>query len=453
MPETNINTPRSNKSAVINMCRIVSRFGTEESYALAGLNLVQSIKAIELYEDIFTASMTGTATFKDSSSLSTLFRLDGTEDLHLIFSVFNPETQQFRTYGSETQPLVFTMYAQNHRTRITAGSERFEVKLVSAELYGAGEYKISKTYKNRFIEDIIQDIMKNGLNSNKKFSFVEKTKTPITMTIPFLTPIQAIKLLCMHGQSETQETNYLFFETLDGFQFRSIRSIIEESLNKNIPTISQTLAGTRTGRDTEKLINADEIEISAGYDSLYAMTHGFFASTTYALDILSGTCKKDVTRISDDQYKNKKLINGKYLSDATPIYPYRYGNMVNPTSKLFLIPTTENTVKTFGTKDPRIHDNMIAKTLDGRNRELLSLQLRTIRAIVSGAPELNAGKIVNIIYPPTIGAGGTKVDDIANGKYMIISSKHSILNNGHGEFLYETVFEAGTDSNAVSKRT
>ena len=451
MPDTTINTPKANKSVNINMCRLVSGKTPDPKHTLAGLNLINLIKSIEIYEDIFTTSLSGSITFQDKYSLSTIFELDGSEDLHLAFSVYNPSTGKYREYGTSDAPIVFSMYAQQNRIPVTKGTEQFEIKLVSAEVYGANEYKISKTYKNTFIEDIIQDIIRNGLSSTKPFVHIDKTKTPITMTIPFLTPLQAIKLLCMHGQSEQQETNYLFFETLNGFEFRSLRSLIRDASKKNIPTISQTLSGTRLGRDTDSYLTADTIELISGYDMLYPMMHGYFSSTTYAVDILAGVCKKTISKISAPEYRNRPLLNGVAGTEAMPIYPFVFGDLVNPTSKIFLVPTTEFSYKTstLREKDLYIHDNMIAQTLDGRNRELISLQLRSLRAVVSGAPELHAGDIVNIEYPSSREIDGKKSKDIASGKYLIVSAKHTIINNGYGEFLYETAIEAGTDSTPI----
>lgn len=408
------------------------------------------IKQLTIYENILSPTLVASMLIQDSIGLSSLLPLVGIERIDLVFRVHDPTTNTDRQYGTTSNPVSFMVYAQVNRMLQTMGAEQYELLLVSPEFMSSTEKRISRSYENVRVENVVSDIFHHDLKSQRPFVDVEQTNTPTSIVMPFVTPLDAIKLLMLYGQNSKDETNFLFYETLDGFHFQSIRKAIRDANKIEVPTVTLSLAGTTEVRSTAKLIYADQIDVTSGFNMLYMISQGYFASTTYMLDVLEGRYDVAVTRSSDPGFAGRSLIAGANVKSIYDGLGDASLNMMNPTARLFVVPTTEfaSSNQALVSKDPGIKNNFIARTIDGRNRELISLQLRTIRARVPGSPDVHAGQLVNVIIPTPLNNNQYvhTTDDIASRRYFIVAAQHTLINSGHGDFLYETIFEAGTDS-------
>jgi hypothetical protein len=375
-----------------------------------------------------------------------LARMVGLDQLWLQFSMNDPETGNSRLFG----PHVFSIYNQTNRSPSGQGSEEYVFGITSAELIASSMRKISKSYYAK-PEDIIRDVVSSpyGLGSSKPFREIETTKSKIKLVVPYMRPLEVIQLVTLQGQSDTDRTNYVFFETLEGYHYTSFQRLLElAEKDTEIPTVYVQLAGHRNRGNDKTRIKAEQLQVVSGFDMMYAMHRGFFSSATIAPDVLSGVCGVEVSGTGvGTVYDARKKVN----PNGIDIYPTVLGQTTPPSSRLFVVPTTQysaaNTQLT--QKDPSITDNFIAQTLSGRNREMLGLQLRTIRGVVAGVPELHPGKFIDVIFPTTLNNNnnaGPEVRDIASGRYIIMNVKHSIVADGRGGFFYESTFEAVTDS-------
>lgn len=407
------------------------------------------VNRIDIFEDMFTPGLTGQVYFRDTQSLTNLAFMRGLDQLRLEFSVPDRETGQRRKFG----PHGFSVYNQSNRSPVNRANEEYTLGICSPEVITSTGRKISRSYWDK-PENIVRDIVEQpyGLASTKKFVEREPTNKEIRFVVPYMRPLEVIQLLMLQGQTATNETNYMFFETLEGYHFTSFRRLLElAKQNPDIPTLYTELAGLRDQGNTKTRIKAEQLQVVSGFDIMYALARGYFSSVTIGPDVLSGQCSVEVSSIAQTgstvEYADRQKLNRR------DFYPPIMGQGTPATSRIFLIPTTH-----ISAKNPRVTDldpdaqyrnNFIAQTLDGRNRELLGLQLRCVRGSVAGAPELHAGSIVNIEFPTTINNKnlGAPVMDIASGRYIIISAKHSLVSDGKGQsFLYETTFEAVTDS-------
>lgn len=450
-----VNTsPAANKSVKLDFLRLLSPYltNTTDSDALqvrhALANLPGVVNRIDIFEDMFKPGLTGQIYFNDNLSISNLAQMRGLDFIELQFSMPDRATGDTITFG----PHLFLAYNQSNRSPVGKATEAHVVGICSPEIVSSTSRKFSRSYFDK-PEIIIQDIVAKpyGLQS-KKVLTAETTRSKIKLVVPYLRPLEVIQLLTLQGQSAAQSSNYMFFETLEGYFYQSFRGLLERAeQNTQIPTVFMDLGGHSDIPNTRTRLKADQLQVITGYDILYAMSRGYFASTTIAPDVLSGTCGIQIagTGFKDIDpsmpYDRRLTVNGPR---GINIYPDEVGQMTPPTSRIFVVPTTAfsaaNTQLT--QKDPSITDNFIAQTLDARNRELLGLQSRAIRGVVSGAPHLHAGSFINVEFPTPLQNKAPDYRDIATGRYIIINAKHSIVTDGNGGFLYETTFEAVTDS-------
>jgi len=413
-----------NKNVAIDKLQIVSK----KVGKVEGLTGVMD--RLDIFEDLFSGGLSGSITFDDSISLTNSCNFDGGEILNVAFSLLNPTSNQIRKY----QPPIFAIYRQKDRIPVKPGTEKFTLYFCSPELLYANLRRFSKTFED-YPHKIVEDLVRKpyGLDSKKPLE-LEETKHKIKITLPYMRPYEMIKLLTLQAQAKEDSTNYVFFETLQGYYYVSFRRLIElASKNREeIPTIYMELGGHSEQGNTKTRIKADNLHMVNSFDMLYAASQGYFASTTIAPDIMAGRCLLKIGSAPAGLYSNE-FIRG---------FP--------PTGRIFLVPTTEfSAANTQLTKqDTYITDNFLSRTIDGRNRELLGMQTRTIRGVVPGAPELNPGKIININFPNP--RTNKNIPDEASGLYMITNTQHSIARQPAGEFLYETTFEAVSDANGVT---
>lgn len=405
------------------------------------------ISRIDIFEDIFTPAITGQIYMRDTVSLTNLAHMIGLDQFWMQFSIQDKQSNDARKFG----PYPFSIYTQLNRAPSGQGTEEYVLGIASPELISSTLRKISRAY-NAKPEDIIADIVSApyGLNSSKPFIEKETTKSKLRLVVPYMRPLDLIRLIGLHGQSsQTDNTNYLFFETLDGYYYISFQRLLELSQkDQTIPTIYVELAGQRDIGNVKNFIKAEQLEVVTGFDLMYAMQKGYFSSVTIAPDILSGVCNIEVSGTGlGTSYDARKRVN----TNGRDVYPPEIGQTSPVSSRMFLVPTTQysaaNTQLT--QKDKSLSDNFIAKTISGKNQELLGLQLRTIRGRVAGVPELHPGKFIDVIFPTTLNNNnitGNEFRDIASGRYVITNAKHSIIADGRNGFLYETTFEAVTDS-------
>lgn len=447
-------SPAADKNVFLNRAQILSPYflnpQTPELKATKAIldDIRPYINRIDIFENMFAPGLTGEVYIRDTQSMTNLALLRGLDQLWLEFSILDKQSLNSRTFG----PFHFSIYNQSNRIPINKASEEFTLGICSPELITSTARKISRSYNDK-PENIIKDIVEQpyGLSSAKPFVERQPTTRPIKFVVPYLRPLEVIQLLTLQGQSTENEFNYLFFETLDGYHYTSFLRLLElASRDTSIPAIYVELAGQREIGNTRTRIKAEQLQVVSGFDILYAMTRGYFASTTIAPDVLSGVCGIEISGVGlGTAYDRRRRVNPRGID----VYPKEIGLTTPPTSRMFVVPTTAfsaaNTQMTG--LDTSITDNFIAQTIDGRNRELLGLQSRCIRGRVAGAPELHAGSFIDVEFPTPLNNknSGAPFKDSASGRYIIINAKHSIVADGRQGFFYETIFEAVTDSFAA----
>ena len=78
------------------------------------------------------------------------------------------------------------------------------------------------------IENAVAEILKDEKYlDSRKLCYIEESKSNSKFVIPNVRPFKAIEFLASQTISQVYENaNYLFFETLRGYHFRSIESLL-----------------------------------------------------------------------------------------------------------------------------------------------------------------------------------------------------------------------------------
>lgn len=415
---------------------------------------------LHIYESVFNPTLTGELEVQDDMNLSSIVPLIGLETLRVKFKIYNPQTKQYRTYPDGGGTLPFAVYNQTARVPSSQAAETYRLGLTSRELISSAEKRFSRAFTNQRVEEVINTILTEYIRTPKRKEltalapdgarYFELTSNPFNFIAPYISPLGAIKLATLQAYATGQRSNYFFYETLDGFYFRSLQQMIQlgkQQWTKNPVSVRRRMSGTSQTKQSFNELAAEQIDIVTNFDFLYAVSQGYFASATIGVDVLSGQYRVTPTSIADADYTSRQRLN------ANPLYPSGLAKTANPSAKVFLMPTTSISAANTAlrNRDSSISDNFLEQTLARRSRELIELQTVTIRVKLAGAPNINVGTVIYIEIPETLknGVGGTQLPsfkDLRSGLYLILAVKHTIINNGGGSYAYETTFEACSDS-------
>ena len=119
----------------------------------ASIDLSPFMVELSYFEDIFSCAISGNIVLSDSSSVINIGTLNGTEFIKISFRKADSQNSKF--YINRT----FRVYSVTKRV-IDKGNnyENYVINFCSEELLLSEQYRISKSYVNKNITDIIKDL-------------------------------------------------------------------------------------------------------------------------------------------------------------------------------------------------------------------------------------------------------------------------------------------------------
>ena len=204
------------------------------SYRMAGgspghqqpirIDIKNIILKITLDENIYEHSMVGKLQIYDTLDVRTILPITGLERLNLKFNT--PGLKGVNAVANEGHPFHIYKIQSVYQDKDSVRSQLYDIFFCSRESYFNNMHKVSKAYEGA-VELGVEDIFTNKkyLNSTKQL-YVEPTKYKTKVVIPNLKPLSAIRMLCARAVSQQYENaGYLFYETPDGYHFRSYESM------------------------------------------------------------------------------------------------------------------------------------------------------------------------------------------------------------------------------------
>jgi hypothetical protein len=420
-----------------------------------GIDISRSVVSIDIYESIFQNTIAGSIQIRETHGYPEYFPLTGAEFVLLEFVTdYLGKEQTFkrlfriRRVGDATFP--------KNEERV------YTIDLVTPEFFKSLSSRVLKRYNDTTCVDAVKDLMKNYLDvPDVKMASTnfEETSGKLSAVIPNYTPLQAINFFTMLSLTKTtpSESNFLFFETLDGFYFTSVKKLIldaQQTANTDLPIFSVN-ANKLTG--AEKIDERDAYNSIIGlhqeqtFDVLVDATTGMLRTKMLHLDFVARKWNEEDSRYTESFGKTTHL-------DKYPVYPDNFDQSIGRNVKMFIVPTnvaTANSTYVANTGDvpspQRLYESIVL-----RNRQLRELQhLRTVLD-VPGQPQLRAGKVIILNYPSSRAIQGATDNPSAtavqtatpyhSGRHLITSVRHSMTQVSLGVMEYRMHIEAVRDS-------
>ena len=413
------------------------------------IDLTGTILGIEIYENIFSTSLSGSILFVDENNIVTNGPIVGQEYLYLKIS-----TPSLDEYDIDFTNVPFTTYKVNTREDANANSQLLQISFTSPEIIRNNRVRVSKSYTET-IDKIVENILRDEryINTAKKLH-IEPTSGIRKVVSPNLHPYNFITNLATESIS-TKDGNpfFMFYETTKGINFRSIESMFAE---ESIGDYSMGDIGKNEGKkpDIQKEFGRIlEFEIAANNDMLSNIISGMLGSSIIEYNIYNKSYEKSTYNYVEDFDKYQRVHYEENGSDR-PIYSESPLDDKNNTVGSFTDARIHlHSVSSGGTYDTQ-HTNPTSSYSYEPNKIKTGLLHRqskfneltdgiSIKMSINGSTNICVGQTINVNIPVTGKVHDKEFDKYYTGKYLITKLKHSFDNVGKK---HEIVLSASKDS-------
>jgi hypothetical protein len=402
------------------------KFNAVELYSLdknKKVDITNNILSIDYYEDILSPCVTMTIAIMGTGNLYNGLPIRGGEKVVLDISTATGDFVLDGDYG---------MYVYKVSGYVSDGTkEGFNLHLTSREGLTNETARVQKKYKKQTIDTHVKEILKDVLKTKKykdvdiektsnSYSFIGNNKKPFH-TLTWLGP-KGIPSTSNSGENGTVAkgvAGFLFFETKDGFNFKSIDKMVSATLQKEkgIPIYSYNNAIQHNNSGTNFSILNYNIE--KNIDLMKSLRVGMYANKTYFYDLY--TNKLDIFDYNlKDEVKNKLGTQ-----DKISVPP---GFEKSPSRILFRMSDT-GTLDPDDIKGTSGRDNTDMGKSFGRYNLLFT---QSLNMVVPCNVNLRVGTVLEAQFPKvdpsqqnTVGG----VDEQQSGRYLIKELRHHFEGN------------------------
>lgn len=372
--------------------------------AADGNNIDLSTLLIELLlnQSIDAPFMTGKVLCSDSQDIAAIFSLSGNETLSISISPPGLETEAYER--------TFRIY-RIERTPVRSSSSAVVIHFCSQEGILNLITRVNKSYSNRYIDEIVSDILATYLNAKDKqvVGQIESTVGQYNLVVPDWRPIETLNWCCSRA-FDIDKHAYHFYETRDGFMFRSLQTMYNDmpgEYNAKKYSYEVKSVDDGQGQNTNKEVNRysfDSFSILQDFDVVQSIGAGAFALSLLRVDVRNQTFIKDVY--------NTKIAGGRFLNEYPPINDDDIVNAVDSNFSTY-ISTEDGSDGELGNRifnwflPSRLHKNLletvvIEATLPG------NMMIKPGTSIYFNVPEMNSAD-----------SKGKRFSEQHSGKYLI----------------------------------
>ena len=422
----------------IDECTIITHEGFE-------YNITSLVEAVNFYEDIYKATVTGDIVIKDTTNIIMNFPIIGQERLKL--KIQTPQANPTReTHIDFTQTPLY-IHKINLQQGWDEGSQVASLQFQSSEGVHNQSCRISQSYSGQ-PSDIIEKILRDEsyLRSKKELN-IEPTANNVKVVFPNLKPFQCIEHLMSISNSAVASSSpsYLFFETAAGFNFKTFDGLCKEPIKfyyrENVASV------LNDQQMIDPIVNLETVvsyQVVTAKDTVKNLNNGMLASKLLTHDIYH----KKI-----DSYKYDYISNFN-----TDIHPDEGGSPIIATA-----PDLDSN-KSITDSDAKLYVSTTASGYSFSENSNYPYQSdnknQTLQRRLSRRKQFNNGILLNLEVPGNtaihvgdkirveVGATSTLVekeeDNAITGNYIITQLRHNF--NQSGEMKHKLIMRVARDS-------
>lgn len=376
---------------------------------------------ITLYESVLSASLQCTLVIQDiGENLINTLPLMGEERIQIIIQSNNI-----------WYDLNYYIYKIDART-MKEKNQSYVITCVSVEGLRNENFRICERIDGKKSEDIVKDILKQSNFTTKSIKTPDATVYPFNMYVPNWRPFDTIIWLARRSVPEYKKDSigYFFYETFDGFTFRSIDVLFDQPRypREDIKYIYFQGNQKAQGVDVDERYRVINYASPKAFDIYDDLRRGAFAHECIYVDINHRSYR--VFRTTADEYWDKS----SHLEKVKPYKTDTKGSidMLKRGSRFIYRPTTINTWGWNESQDTKDKNNIDAvnKNFEKAFYRYYFLEYNHMEISVPGDLENRCGNVIylSIPSPKKNTDGSVKEDERVSGRYFVNSIKHSIIN-------------------------
>jgi len=392
------------KKFIINDCSLIPSEGSslKQEFNIAGGN-----PSITYFESIKSPAISLSLNIIDVDQLISRQGITGGEYLSLRIKVEGYDKE------FEIKPDKHLLMLNSVKDVMTSASKQVAtLEFVSVEAIINETSRVNQRFTGN-VTDTVKKLLKDkkGIKTKKNLDSDQATNS-YSFVGNLKRPFDTIQWLCSKSQSSKDGSGFLFFETLDGYVFKSIESLLDGKAVEYKK--SETPDGEQSG------LTILENNLNQTSDIGMSCRMGMYANKTIYINIDNATLKTVDFRIESLKLKKPpKLPNGLEK---------------NPTRLMLRV--LDKCALQKGSKKKEIQKENELAIYQSKSYARANLIFSQSMGIsIPFNPELRAGQMLDLKFPLRKGDDqatttyGSESDDDVSGKYLISELKHIIGGN------------------------
>lgn len=421
---------------------------------------------LDIFESIYTNTITGTITIKDSNELIQFFPIIGRE--YISIDAILPGLEENKNWTLSH----FRVYKVSDRVLNSDKVQTYTLWFTSEETIVNSNIRVTKSWNNSTVDKIVKDIFSNDLKSKKKLK-VSNTIIPQVYIAPSWYPFKVINYLAKSRAINSNNlADFMFFESISEDGKETVFNFVSLSeLTKQEPIAKFTYQPLNmAGGDLYKITNVESITFQKDIDYLDLKLKGLYNQTNVYYDPIR---KRTVTEKIDykDIYEKTSdfkmgswtpVVDEEFTTGTTNIFMVNefplmissnkgINNIKNKTSEAKPRRSDDQYIK-----ENNIYENSLMTEKVFAKRSVLMAEFDMFKVNLNGVSGnyllYSVGRTVNFEKPhivndrdKTASNTNSNEDKLLSGKYLITRNRHRIVKE-KGNFEYKNYIEISKNS-------
>lgn len=422
----------------IDECTIITHEGFE-------YNINALIESVNFYEDIYSATVSGSIIVKDTTNIVMNFPIIGQE--RLLLKIQTPQTNPTRETSIDFTKMPLYIYKINMQEGLNEGSQLISLEFASSEGLRNQTSRISQSYSGQPSEIVEKILRDESYLKSKKELIVEPTANNVKVVFPNYKPFKCIRHLLNISNSSVANNSpsYLFYETAAGFNFRTFDGLCKEPVKfffrENVASVLNEKKVIDVRLNLETIVS---YQIVTSKDTYKNLQNGMIASKLIEHDIY---------------HKKLDLYKYDYLSNFdTDIHPDEGGSPIiaaaedletlkpitDSDAKLYVSSTASGYSFSEGSNYPYQSDNRNQTLQRKKSRKIQFESGVALNVEVPGQTAIHAGDKIRLEIGATSSIVQKDEDTDLTGNYIVTQLRHTF--NQSGDAKHSIVMRVAKDS-------
>jgi hypothetical protein len=385
------------------------------------VDLSSSVLTLDYYEDLLSPCVTASMVIASNYSIFNSLPIRGGEKVVINLSV---STGEFVLTGD------YAMYVYKVGNLIADGiKETFALHLCSREGLSNETSRVREHYKKATIDQHVKDILDKILQTKKyKSENIEKTANSYSFIGTLKKPFHILTWLGPKGVPSTSSggsgtsgstakgvTGFMFYENKDGFNFRSIETLVSSTKSQvgsanqeNIPNYTYTKVVE--GGSPKNNFTVLNYNMEKNTDLMASLRAGLYSNITYTFDLYENKFDRYTYKVSEE-------VQSKLGSESV-IAPEGFSS--SPTRILY------RTIDS-GTLDPSNKNATSGRDAADMAKSFARYNLLFTQSLNMTVPcniNLKVGSIINVDFQNVDSSQSGQSAKQQSGRYLIKELRH-----------------------------